>query len=202
MSCVVKFVCPKPIYWSEIFQVLKKAWERDGQIGLGPPVPLILNGWAFTNDVQKNQRWEETVEWAQTNGYSKLIPELSNGQKYQVNEMTSYLGPYGDTMYPWDFEPKQIPSKEEVEKALGTLRDNWEKVVGANLAKISTPIRFTGRKRRRLVVLVDANTQPPWGTWQERLYAQKFAFTEFRKAINDAILPHMVDHIDFEISDP
>jgi hypothetical protein len=36
-------------------------------------MPLILNGWAYSNDVEKMRRWEETVTWARDNGSPEII---------------------------------------------------------------------------------------------------------------------------------
>lgn len=69
------FICPKPIRWNDIFSDLCAAYQKQTCKKLpsnvvdiretgGPPTPLILNGWVFTGDSEKNQRWIETVDWA------------------------------------------------------------------------------------------------------------------------------------------
>ena len=69
------FICPYPKRWNEIFQDLCTAYERktgkklpfyvvDIREAGGPPTPLILNGWVFTGDCKKRQRWIETINWA------------------------------------------------------------------------------------------------------------------------------------------
>lgn len=72
--------------WNNIYLALKSAWETSGRTGDGPPVPLILNGWAFSSDLDKHRRWQNTLEWANQHGLAHLIPELSEAEKYLVAE--------------------------------------------------------------------------------------------------------------------
>lgn len=62
------FICPYPIRWNEIYKDLCRNHERTtGQKPDrvdGPPVPLILNGWWFSNGLEKAIRWQEAVGWA------------------------------------------------------------------------------------------------------------------------------------------
>ena len=61
-----------------------------------PPKPLVLAGWAYSNDVEKMRCWEETVAWARVNGCADVI-EISEQDFYYVEEPTSYaVGPMGD----------------------------------------------------------------------------------------------------------
>ncbi len=183
----MKFVCPFPDPWSKIYQSLKYAWEIGGEKGLPPPVPLILNGW-HTNDIEKYKRWKETVEWAKGNGLENLIPELQDDEKYMVWHMTSYeVGPMGGPMYlPWDYEPKNVPLDSDVKDALEKLKQNWDRIAGNNLASATCPVRLTGRKKIRLIVVANPTVKPPWGDWN-CLYPGEFrrTFTRFRKAVND-----------------
>lgn len=70
------FLCPFPNRWSEIYNDLCEAYEASAGIKLpsivserrsvgGPPTPLILNGWVFSNDDDKQERWQETLRWAE-----------------------------------------------------------------------------------------------------------------------------------------
>jgi len=56
-------VCPQPALWAELHSRLQKVAAENGLPP--PPQPLILNGWVFSNDVEKRNRWEETLAWAQ-----------------------------------------------------------------------------------------------------------------------------------------
>jgi hypothetical protein len=62
---------------------------------------------------------------------------------------------------------------------------------------------FSGRKGRRLVVYADPDIQPAWGNWfrLSNVESERRAFTRFRTAINKAIAPHEIDHVDFTISE-
>lgn len=70
------FICPFPNRWNEIFKDLCKAHETLMGIKLpskpsemrgadAPPTPLILNGWVFSNEQDKQERWQETLRWAE-----------------------------------------------------------------------------------------------------------------------------------------
>lgn len=89
------FICPKPKRWNEIFKDLCKGYERvsgrklpSDVIGVrkagGPPTPLILNGWVYTTDEEKHQRWIETVKWSEEQGLSGLIDVEEKDKCYFV----------------------------------------------------------------------------------------------------------------------
>jgi hypothetical protein len=197
------FVCPVPLAWVRVHGLLRNAWEQDGRQGTPPPTPLILGGWFHTNDVEKARRWRETCTWATENGYTHLIPDFAREEQYQVVAMSSYdIGPLGGPMYlPWSFDPKEKPSDAAVSLAMEKLREQWASIAGPTLAPITRPLRFTGIKKRRLVVLADGSTKPPWGEWHYLAPGERRrTFMALRQAVNDAIAPMMVDHIDFETS--
>lgn len=83
----MEFVCPQPQKWNEIHQSLKTAWEQAGSQSDVPPIPLILNGWVFSSDFEKKQRWQNTIAWAQQHDCSGLIPELTEDERYFVAEL-------------------------------------------------------------------------------------------------------------------
>jgi hypothetical protein len=127
-------------------------------------------------------------------------PHLSRTQvMYAVDELSSYeIGPLGGPTYcPWDFTSKTRPSEAEVGQALSVLTDGWCSIVGPPLASVTCPLSFTGKKKRRLLVFADPQITPPWGSWFALASgAQRRAFTQFRKAVNDAISPL---HVDIEL---
>ena len=92
------FVCPKPDAWNRVYEVLLKVWESTERKISKPPIPLILNGWAFTSDEEKHERWKATVNWAENNGYAELIPKLGEDEKYEVDEMTTIAEPWWDDL--------------------------------------------------------------------------------------------------------
>jgi hypothetical protein len=192
-------VCPYPRIWADVHQALIKRWEavRDGSPE--PPNPLILAGWAYSNDVEKQRRWQRTVEWARERGWDDLV-RIAPEAMYRVQALTDYtVGPGGGPMYlDWDFTPKRAPSDQECQHALDVLMEAWDSIA-AEMAHATWPLRFSGAKRRRLVVLADRMVTPPWGGWGWRAAGEaRRAFTRFRQRVNAAIAPLHVDHIDFD----
>ena len=70
-----EFICPLPDRWNEIYKDLCASYEIKTGKKLptyvadickagGPPTPLILNGWVFSNDTDKRRQWQETLRWA------------------------------------------------------------------------------------------------------------------------------------------
>jgi len=161
-----------------------------------PPVPLILSGWIFSNDVDKKLRWEEMKSWAEQYGVSGLMPELKPDDWYSVVKLDdSNPNPYRN----WNYKERTKPSEKEVLNLFEKIERTWEVIVGKKFAEITWPVRFTGKKFRRLLIVVDKNAVPPWGSWQSlsKIESERRSFTDFRKRINAAIHPHEVDHIDF-----
>jgi len=197
----MKRICPNPMPWHEAFERLNKYAQSHHCTPPSPPKPLILAGWACTNDVEKIQRWEETVAWAAMNGCTKLVSGISDQDFYFVEKPTSYVvGPLGGPMYrAWDFKVKSRLPSEQITQFMDILLSRWPEIVGSKLASVTRPLAFTGEKARRLLVLANSTVTPPWGGWAH-LSTKEFerrTFTHFRAAINKAIVPHEVDHVDF-----
>lgn len=194
-------ICPNPTAWSLAFERLTKHAECCPCHPASPPVPLILAGWSGTNDVEKKQRWEETVSWARANGCAETIDGIPDSDFHFVQEPSTYMvGPFGGPMYrPWDYEPKSPPRSEDLDRHLEMLRSQWSEIVGADISRATRPIAFTGRKARCLLIHADPTIQPPWGSWFQlsELESERRTFTAFRSAINKAIAPHEVDHVEF-----
>lgn len=194
------FICPMPSKWNEIYEKLLIYWNKNGVHGNKPPVPLILNGWVFTNDAEKELRWQETLMWADRNGCRTLIPILLPDEAYCVSEKTTYdIGTCGGPMYrPWDFEAKKKPLDEEVQIALNRLKQEWRNITSAPWGDELEPLGFSGKKRRKLVVIVKSGCKAPWGSWDSLDKGPKRRIlTEFRKKINLCIWSLEVDHIEF-----
>lgn len=193
-------VCPKPFVWNDIYKRLR-IFTALNQCPSSPPTPLILSGWVFTNDLDKLIRWQETIEWANANGCSYIVNNIPEDDFYYVYELlTCDIGPTGGPCYrPWDFECKPKHSKEERLATLEYLTANWTKIVGEKIGIMSYPARFTGDKGRRLLVYADNTKNPPWGAWDRLSGFEniRINFTNLRTAINKAIVPYEVDHIDF-----
>lgn len=199
----MKFVCPQAGSWARVHTILTRAWEEAGREGPPPPFPLILAGWCYTNDLEKAQRWQETVIWARDHNIEHFVADVPEKDKYCVEEFTTYdVGPYGGPMYlPWRSDPKPAPNGENIQSAMAILLREWPAIAGSELARITRPLPFAGKKKRRLAVKADGEQVPPWGGWNHLAPGEeRRAFTRLRCAINKAIAPLEVDHIDFEPS--
>lgn len=196
-------VCPKPATWAELHRRLQEAANANPSIP-SPPVPFVLAGWTYSNDVEKRNRWQETLAWADHYGLRTLLSGVTDDSMHVVSELSDdKIGPLGGPMkLDWSFDPKPEVDAANRERAVEILRSKWSEVVGSKLAPITSPIRLTGEKGRRLLVLAKANATPPWGTWATLADDEsRRAFTTFRAAVNGAIAPLEVDHIDF-VFDP
>jgi hypothetical protein len=195
-------ICPIPLRWNEIYEALLSAC-KEKRIASSPPVPLILSGWVYSNDVEKAETWKATESWAQENGLTEhvVVPE---GDWYAVEHpYIGAVGPFGAPMYlPWKFKPEPIPSAANIEAALKRLIEAWGDVAG-ELNHCTRPYRITGAKARRLVVLVlPSASLPPWGDWKSLPKDDsRRTFTKLRQAINRATAPLEIDHVEFEIED-
>jgi len=196
-----QLVCPNPPRWNDVFKQLIEYADGHPCNPSRPPAPLILAGWTYSNNIEKMRRWRETVDWASANGCVDIIEGIPDREFYRVDKATSYLiGPMAGPCYrPWDFETKVRPSEEELAKHFEYLSALWTDIAGSDLSTITRPIALTGKKARRLLVQVEGTVTPPWGGWTYRSSheAARRSFTRFRSAVNKAISPHEVDHIDF-----
>jgi hypothetical protein len=195
-------ICPIPLRWNQIYEALLSECKAN-RIASSPPVPLILGGWAYSNDVQNAETWKATESWAQENGLAKHVV-VPAGDWYTVeHQYSGAVGPFGAPMYlPWKYEPEPVPVAANVETALMRLIEIWGDVAG-ELSGHTRPNRITGAKARRLVVLVSPSAlPPPWGDWEKLLQDEsRRTFTKLRQAINAAIAPVEIDHVEFEIED-
>lgn len=91
-------ICPNPVAWNNIYKQLQAFALSHPCVPPAPPVPLVLAGWAYSNDVEKRDRWSQTVSWATLNGCPELtmVPEVD---LYSTGAPTSYqIGPLGGPM--------------------------------------------------------------------------------------------------------
>lgn len=195
----MKPVCPNPSVWHETVMRLERLARARGIVE-PVPTPLILGGWAYSNDVQKKGRWEETVAWARKYNLTQELP-VDETDFYKVDELfAGTVGPTGGPMkLPWRFDPATKPDPDVLAEALSKLQGAWESLCPSDVVAVTRPSKFTGKKGRRLEVRVlDRAAEPPWGTWTELSRgAERRLFTELRAAINRCIAPHAVDHVDF-----
>ena len=125
---VMIFVCPKPMTWSDAYQRLLSAWEASGRQGEPPPGPLILSNWVYSSDRAKQDRWRETIEWAERNSCRHLLPSLTEDDRYYTHCLsTSYPGQnWGNQVHP----PAERPTDSVLAAALQRLRDEWATIAG------------------------------------------------------------------------
>jgi hypothetical protein len=201
----MKCICPNPMPWHEAFERLTNYARLHPCTPPLPPKPLILAGWAYSNDIEKMQRWEETIAWAERNGCTSLVTGIPREDFYSVEKPTTFtVGPMGGPMYrEWDFQAKSRPSPEQIAKLMNILLSHWSEIVGDEIGAFTSPLAFTGEKARRLLISADAAYTPPWGGWSHlsTQESERRTFTRFRAAINKAIAPHEVDHVDFTIGE-
>lgn len=188
------------------FYLFLKAKKHTGE--KDPPVPLILAA-SGESSANKHRVLAEQLQWAVENGcldeairYLRDIPpegwDSSPLERWNQEHYPKPDGTYGPTYLKWSFDPKPKTSAERAAEVIETLRAHWDEIAGPELARITFPLRLSGAKGRRLVVLVRSDAIPPWGSWialddgPNRRY-----FTRFRRAVNAAAQPVEVDHIDF-----
>ena len=176
-------------------QAKKQAGQKD------PPVPLILAA-SDESNASKHHRLSAQLYWAQENGciedalrYLKDIPaeqwnscllEQWNQDSYPVSHLK------------WNFDARPKPSDAAAANAIAILRDRWDQIAGSELCGVTSPLHFSGPKGRLLVVLAKREASPPWGTWTSLAQGEnRRFFTRLRAAVNEAIKPLEVDHIDF-----
>lgn len=86
-----EYICPQGWRWNSIYDALHHAYKdsRSAATAAGsdgettaeitePPHLLPPNA----SDAARKHRWEETVQWAEANGFSHLIPELHEDERY------------------------------------------------------------------------------------------------------------------------
>lgn len=190
------FVCPNAAIWHEIYERLRTEWCALKIVGDGPPLPLLLAGWIYSSDQDKQDRWNATVRWAKSNALAHLIPNLLPEDCYWTEVLSTS---YPEQRYrPDRYAVRDRASDDAVKSALHLLKSDWQTIAGSELASMCQPIKFTGKKARRLLVHIRSDRQPPWGTWTSLTCGpERATFAAFRRRVNEAISPLSVDHIDF-----
>lgn len=189
------FISAQPNKWHEIHQKLIKFWEVElGKKTIPPPPALVLSGWTMSNDIDKEQQWKKTIDWAESSKCQDLI-QLTEDDKYYVEDLSSWR-PFEHSN--WDETVKSRPSTEEIQSYFECIQNKWATILNDEFSQNTIPVGFTGKKLRRLLVKYNEGYIPPWGSWSNHLAnGAPSKFTELRKKVNELITPHMVDHIDF-----
>lgn len=197
-------ICPNPTSWDSVHIKLTSFAKTHPCTPSNPPVPLILAGWSHTTDNEKMLRWKATIAWAADNHCIELT-SISDDDYYWSKEPTrsSDVAFGAPTYRSWYSDKQSRPAPELLLHYLTLLDSNWMDVAGAELSKVTRPLSFSGPKGRRLLVQANSQFIPPWGSWCHLSHdvSKRRTFTRFRRAINDAIAPHEVDHVAFSIED-
>lgn len=190
-------ICPRPYRWHDVHKRLTAVSDLKNLPS--PPIPLILAGWEYSSDQEKLARWEETVKWANKHGLSSILDEIQDEDMYCVDSISTYVvGPLGGPSYlDWNFDPRDRPPIEEVEKMMQKIKQGWHSIAG-EISDFTTPLYLSGKKFRKLNVAYLKGSKPPWGTWVvlNRDETRRH-FTALRASVNKIVSPHEIDHIDF-----
>jgi hypothetical protein len=82
-----RFICAMPDVWAAVHRRLLRARNRVGDPAIPePPPPLVLAGWASSSDIQKEERWAQTLRWATQHGFGRLIPTIEPRNAYHGSD--------------------------------------------------------------------------------------------------------------------
>ena len=79
----LKQICPRFIIWRRIFAILDEAWRKSGTKENPPPNVFNFQSWTKSNNYKKQALWEETLTWADKNGFKDMIPELYDDDMFE-----------------------------------------------------------------------------------------------------------------------
>ncbi len=192
----IRRVCPMPQRWQELWEMLPGR-HRLGS-GWEPQLPLVLSAWWATSASEKRDRLLEHLTYAASHGVLAEVDRFLRG--LSVSEWAHEADfprapPFREHSY---HEPKPEPDWALLDRVLQLLKREWLSVAGSDLSANTRPLRFAGRKARRLVVVANPHWSPPWGSWSAICPGcDRASFTAFRKRVNERIAPHAVDDIVF-----
>lgn len=193
-----------PTNWDQFFLFLKtkrQAGKKD------PPVPLILAA-SMEADATKHNRLSDQLYWSRENDcLDEALHYLKDIPNKDWN--SSPLDQWNQDNYPryhfgWTSDPKPKMNLETASMLIKQLIANWDNIAGPELSAVTLPHRFAGTKGCRLLVFAKRDVSPPWDTWTmlDRDKNKRSLFTRLRAAVNAAIKPVEVHHIDFiEVDD-
>jgi len=83
------FVGPKPNIWWETFERLCETWVERGRLGEQPPMPLIISGWIYSSDRDKQERSSSTLSWAEQHSLTNMIPNFKPEDQYCIEILSN-----------------------------------------------------------------------------------------------------------------
>ena len=152
----MKRICPEPVVWYQIYKRLSNHTRQHN----APPFPFVLAGWLSSNDHEKQLRWDETLRWATENDCLEIVKDIADSDFYFVEQLSKWPLGEGTSYLPYNFEPKLRPSSDDLDRTLIKLKINWSAIIEQDLASRTTPLKFTGKKARRLLVGGDPSYSP------------------------------------------
>lgn len=74
---------PMPDYWARLYGMLRNTSRKPSERSV-PPAPLILGAWHYSMPLEKQLRFKEHLEWAESEGQieeiGKYLRALSEAQ--------------------------------------------------------------------------------------------------------------------------
>ncbi len=181
--------------WSDVQQLEKQSAEHVHRalLEINPQELISISGWkpffALLRALYVHHDFRPVVKKAWDHAFDDC-PEFWN-EAFLTAPSEYVLGDHH--RFANYFESAPFPDLGKLGKTLEKLTDNWEFLFQGRVARFTSPLKFTGRKKRRLLVEIDGDFSMQWiGTMRSA------EFREFRMRVNDFIYPHRVDHIDFE----
>lgn len=178
---------PHPHNWIRLLSELIEARNRCiGDSILLPPIPFSLRKKGQGAAQQIRRQWCALVTWAREHDFDSCLdffcqhPPGYDVAEYFAQSPRPDFGP--------DERARPVPHTLLVKKAEQYLLRNWPKIVGIEFARSSRPVRLEGAKKRRLVIAVNPEQTPSWGSWEADAHgSQRFASTQ--RLINRALWP-------------
>ena len=72
-------VCPQPMRWNELWEMLPE--RRRVGAGWEPSLPLILGAWHYASNLEKMMRLDEHIQWADKHGKIEKVSAFLHGLK-------------------------------------------------------------------------------------------------------------------------
>jgi hypothetical protein len=64
-------ICPQSQQWNQLWEMLPDRTRKGA--GWDPPLPLILDGWWYSSDDQKSERFFMHLNWADAHGITDEV---------------------------------------------------------------------------------------------------------------------------------
>jgi hypothetical protein len=94
----LKDMIPAYDLWASSYRKLLRAWEDGGSFGSPPPIPVKRSGAGNSDDTDRSERWQQTLEWAAAHGVQHLLPKpvARNKSDAEIAEIRARNPQYSD----------------------------------------------------------------------------------------------------------